>query len=104
MEQQKKDEKEKDERHAQDEHREKEMGDIRKDVDSMKGSNEAVAKMAADMEAFKREQEKKLAEVAKKYGGSTDGQDALLKRLKEIEDAYAKDRESIEKKYAEERE
>jgi S1-C subfamily serine protease len=104
MEQQKKDEKEKEQHSAEEKVREKEIGDIRKDVDSMKASNDAVAKMAADMESFRREQEKKLEEVAKKYGGSSEGQDALLKRLKEVEDTYAKDRAALEKKYSEEKE
>lgn len=104
MEQQKKDEQQKEQQSAKDEQQKKDIDDIRKDVDSMKASNEAVAKMAADMEAFKRDQEKKLEEVAKRYGGSTESQDALLKRLKEIEEAYAKDREALEKKYTEEKE
>ena len=44
-----------------------------------------------------------MEEVAKRYGGSSEGQDALLKRLKEVEEKYQKDREDLERRYEEEK-
>ncbi|MBV6516440.1 MAG: hypothetical protein HPKKFMNG_02125 [Planctomycetes bacterium] len=98
-----KDKRDKAERDTHDRAQERELEAMRREVDAIKASNEAVAKMAADMDTFRREQERQMEEVAKRYGGSSEGQDALLKRLKEVEEKYQKDREDLEKRYEEEK-
>ena len=99
MNEQDKDKRQKATHESEEKAHDREMEDMRKQLESIKASNDAVAKMASDMESFKREQEKMMEDVAKRYGGSDEGKDALLKRLKEIEDKYEKDREEAEKKY-----